>query len=77
MRKRLSFAVTAAVATLAGATGTGIIKKEEPVQRTLHFTGPGPHTLEVRTITGNVRIEGYDGADVVMTDALDHRGFGG
>ena len=67
MRKRHMFAVTAAVATFAGATGVGIIKKEEPVQRTLHFTGPGPHTLEVRTITGNVRIEGYDGADVVMT----------
>lgn len=60
--------VTAMAATVATcAVGADTVKKEAPVQRTLRFSGPGPHTLEVRTITGNVRIEGYDGADVVMT----------
>jgi hypothetical protein len=70
MRKQLlisSLAVAIATCTDAGAAGKGTIQKEEPVQRTLHFAGPGPHTLEVRTVTGNVRIEGYDGADVLMT----------
>ena len=62
-----SLAAAIATGTCAGAEGKGTIQKEDPVQRTLHFAGPGPHTLEVRTVTGNVRIEGYDGADVVMT----------
>ncbi len=63
----LAGAVASAIAVTAAASGIGTIKKEDPVQRTLHFAGAGPHTLEVRTITGNVRIEGYDGSDVVMT----------
>jgi hypothetical protein len=63
----LATAVLAALVAAASASDVGTLTKEEPVQRTLHFAGPGPHTLEVRTVTGNVRIEGYDGADVVMT----------
>lgn len=60
-------AVTAAVAVAPGVSSADVVKKEEPVQRTLHFSGPGPHTLEVRTISGDVRIDAYDGNDVVMT----------
>jgi hypothetical protein len=33
---------------------------------TLHFTGSGPHTLEVRDIHGRIRVEAYDGQDVEM-----------
>ena len=36
-------------------------------QSTLHFTGDGPHTLEIRTITGRINVEAYDGSDVQMT----------
>jgi hypothetical protein len=36
-------------------------------QSTLHFTGNGPHTLEIRTITGRINVEAYDGSDVQMT----------
>jgi len=68
MRKTLLIAaVTAAVTALPGVSGADTVKKDEPVQRTLRFAGTGPRTLEVRTISGNVRIEGYDGTDVVMT----------
>jgi hypothetical protein len=62
-----TLAALAAMAASASASSVGNIRKEEPVQRTLHFAGPGPHTLEVRTVTGNVHIEGYDGTDVTMT----------
>src|SRR4029078_12690266 len=50
-----------------GGHGADAIRKEEPVQRTLHFAGSGPHTLEVRTISGDIRVEAYDGTDVIMT----------
>ncbi|HEV8444106.1 MAG TPA: hypothetical protein VGQ27_11530 [Steroidobacteraceae bacterium] len=60
-------AVASILAVTASASGIGTIKKEDPVQRTLRFAGSGPHTLEVRTISGNVHIEGYDGSEVVMT----------
>jgi hypothetical protein len=57
------------ICALAFATGAlaESIRKEEPVQRTLRFAGPGPRTLEVSTIMGNIRVEGYDGSDVVLT----------
>jgi hypothetical protein len=63
----LVMALAAALAGTAGAAAADTLKKEEPLQRTLHFAGPGPHTLEVRTVTGDVHIEGYDGSDVVLT----------
>jgi len=58
-----------AICALALVTGAEAesIRKEEPVQRTLRFAGPGPHTLEVGTIMGNIRVEGYDGSDVLLT----------
>jgi hypothetical protein len=33
---------------------------------TLHFTGPGAHTLEVRAVEGTITVEAYDGQDVEM-----------
>ncbi len=62
----LAAAVAAALAVSAGASESGVLKKEEPVQRTLHFAGAGPRTLEVRTVFGDVHVEGYDGTDVQM-----------
>jgi hypothetical protein len=65
--RSLYVTVTAVLAIAPGLARADIVKKEEPVKRTLHFAGAGPHTLEVRTISGNVRIDAYDGADVIMT----------
>lgn len=36
------------------------------MKQTLHFAGAGAHTLELRAITGAIRIEAYDGRDVEM-----------
>ncbi|HLA70397.1 MAG TPA: hypothetical protein VK624_02730 [Steroidobacteraceae bacterium] len=41
--------------------------KIETTHHTLHFAGPDPHVLEVRTVHGVIDVEGYDGADVDMT----------
>jgi len=59
--------VTICTLLLAGSAWAESIRKEEPVQRTLRFAGVGPRTLEVGTIIGNIRVEGYDGNDVVLT----------
>jgi hypothetical protein len=36
------------------------------MKQTLHFAGAGTHTLELRAITGTIRVEAYDGHDVEM-----------
>lgn len=36
------------------------------MKQTLHFAGGGPHTLELRAITGSIKVEAYDGHDVEM-----------
>jgi len=33
---------------------------------TMHFSGSGDHTLEIRTIEGNITVQAYDGPDVQM-----------
>ena len=67
MRALVSACALVFAAQAIGGHGADAIRKEEPVQRTLHFAGSGPHTLEVRTISGDIRVEAYDGADVIMT----------
>ena len=67
MRIALWVAPACAFMALAAGARAESLKKEEPVQRTLHFAGTGPRTLEVGTIFGNIRVEGYDGSDVVLT----------
>jgi len=64
-----SLAMVCALALTLGLVNASAkpIRKEEPVQRTLRFGGPSPHTLEVGTIAGNIRVEGYDGSEVVLT----------
>jgi len=66
MRALVSACALLFAAQAVGGHGADAIRKEEPVQRTLHFAGSGPHTLEVRTISGDIRVEAYDGADVIM-----------
>jgi hypothetical protein len=36
------------------------------MKQILHLTGAGPHTLELRAITGSIRVEAYAGHDVEM-----------
>lgn len=36
------------------------------MKHTLHFAGAGPHTLELRAITGSIKVEAYEGRDVEM-----------
>jgi len=36
------------------------------MKQTLHFAGTAPHTLELRALTGSIRVEAYDGQDVEM-----------
>jgi len=36
------------------------------MKQTLHFAGAGPHTLELRAITGSIRVEASNGPDVEM-----------
>ncbi len=36
------------------------------MKQTLHFAGAGTHTLELRAISGSIKVEAYDGRDVEM-----------
>jgi hypothetical protein len=40
---------------------------QDTVQRTLRWSGPGPHRLEVSAVNGSVHVVGYDGNDVQVT----------
>jgi len=67
MRKTGLLLPACALALMAGSAGSAAESRQEPIQRTLHFAGPGPHTLEVRAVMGNIHIEGYDGNDVILS----------
>jgi DUF4097 and DUF4098 domain-containing protein YvlB len=54
------------VAGSASARDRGV-SDQTSSRQTLHFAGPGPHTLEVRAINGSITVEAYDGRDVEMT----------
>jgi len=62
---------TASIVSLLSLAVAGVAQAESPpvetTHHTLHFSGAGPHVLEVRTVHGVIDIEGYDGADVDMT----------
>ena len=55
--------VTAGCACIANAQARS---EHTSTHQTLHFAGTGTHTLEVRTITGMITVEAYDGKDVEM-----------
>jgi DUF4097 and DUF4098 domain-containing protein YvlB len=50
----------------AGIASAEDINDHSSTTHTLHFAPGAPHTLEVRTITGNITVEAYDGSDVEM-----------
>ena len=53
----------------AGSASAADLNDTTSFQHTLHFVGSGEHTLEVRTITGHITVEAYDGKDVeVLVD---------
>lgn len=55
-------------AALVGANAAAAQERIEhsSMKQTLHFAGAGPHTLELRVLTGTIRVEAYDGHDVEM-----------
>jgi hypothetical protein len=64
---RTTFCVLAYVAgCLASAANASELTDHSSTKLTLHFAGPGTHTLEVRAIEGNINVEAYDGQDVEM-----------
>jgi hypothetical protein len=61
------FTLGALMAIAAGAAGAHEFDFDQhsSSQQTLHFAaGSGPRTLEVRTMTGAITVEAYDGKDV-------------
>jgi DUF4097 and DUF4098 domain-containing protein YvlB len=65
-----SFVVFVLLCTATGfavAADAGELTEHSSQKLTMHFAGPGAHTLEVRTIEGNITVQAYDGADVEMT----------
>ena len=61
-------ALVAIAASASGAKATDLSDTTSS-RHTLHFAGTGEHTLEVRTVTGRITIEAYDGKDVeVLVD---------
>jgi hypothetical protein len=64
---RTTYCVLAYVAgCLASLANASELTDHSSTKLTLHFNGPGTHTLEVRTIEGNINVEAYDGHDVEM-----------
>src|ERR1700722_244393 len=51
---------------LASVANASELTDHSSTKLTLHFAGPGTHTLEVRAIEGNINVEAYDGQDVEM-----------
>ena len=39
---------------------------ESVITKTLRFSGPSPHTLDARVLSGVVHVVGYDGTDVQL-----------
>lgn len=66
-------AVVAAVA-VAGAAGVGAggaVGEERRSSRTARFTGPGPHTIDVRVGHGSIHVLGDGGSDVRI-ESVEH-----
>ena len=65
------FELGALIAIVGGAASANAtaLSDSSSSRHTLHFTGSGEHTLEVRAVTGHITIEAYDGQDVeVLVD---------
>jgi DUF4097 and DUF4098 domain-containing protein YvlB len=73
----LAIALTAAIASPSAITAAGRaaedddvkypVKDSERIQRSLTFTGAGPHRLDIDNVTGSIQVAAYDGATVELT----------
>src|SRR5688500_17441016 len=66
-----------AVAFSAHATAAPGVTEKSSSRHTLHFSGSGERTLEVRAINGSITVQPHDGRDVEMiinkTISADHQ----
>ncbi|MEO8062414.1 MAG: hypothetical protein ABI821_06680 [Pseudomonadota bacterium] len=60
-------AAAMALAGFATSVSAESLTKNETTHNILHFAGPGPRTLEIRTVHGDIDVEAYDGDVVEMT----------
>lgn len=59
--------VVLCIALLGAGTAPAQERSEHSsMKQTLHFAGAGAHTLELRAITGSIKVEAYDARDVEM-----------
>jgi hypothetical protein len=65
-RTPLFMLLCAMPACFTAAARAGELTEHVSQSRTLHFAGPGEHTLEVRDIEGDITVVAYDGPDVQM-----------
>jgi hypothetical protein len=65
---KLRIATVSAALLCIGIAGNAHGRVERTsTQQTLHFAGPGAHTLDVRNINGSISVAAYDGHDVELT----------
>jgi hypothetical protein len=71
----LAIALTATIASPAAITAAGRaddddkypVKDSERIQRSLTFTGAGPHRLDIDNVFGSIQVAAHDGASVELT----------
>jgi hypothetical protein len=71
-----AIALTATIASPAAITAAGRaddddhkypVKDSERIQRSLTFTGAGPHRLDIDNVFGSIQVAAHDGASVELT----------
>jgi DUF4097 and DUF4098 domain-containing protein YvlB len=67
MNRAIFIALLCTPICFAAAVNASELTEHSSQKLTMHFAGSGDHTLEVRTIEGNITVEAYDGPDVEMT----------
>src|ERR687895_807201 len=78
----LAIALTATIASPAAITAAGRaddddekypVKDSERIQRSLTFTGAGPHRLDIDNVFGSIQVAAHDGASIelIVTQTLE------
>jgi len=62
--RALTCVVLAAVAAAGTTSAKGLVRDERRESRRLQFSGGGVRTLDVRTLSGSIRVTGDNGVDV-------------
>ena len=72
----VAIALTATIASPAAITAAGRaddndekypVKDSERIQRSITFTGAGPHRLDIDNVFGSIQVAAHDGASVELT----------